>query len=391
MSALRIVVCCDAFLPADEEGGPPFSTFNLCEALSEAGADVRVVTTDRNGEKRLDVTTNRWTTYCEVPVWYARSLPGPYYPAPTAGRAIRSTHADCILSSGTLWTHLGFLAWRASRRRNTPVLMFPRGLLDPWALAYKQMRKRLYWRLLGKRILNEAAAVVALTEPERDAIRSLGVAQRIEVIPNGMRPEDFDHAGPLSELTESWPQLAGKPYVLFLGRIHEKKGVRALIDALGDRKLNNLDFHLVIAGPVDADYRRSLEQLVETCARQDRVVFTGPVTGRRKADLLAHAAAFVLPSLSEGLPVAVLEALASGCPVILSPACNLPEVAAAGAGIEVEPEPFPIAAAMAKLLQDAPLRYEMGQRGLALARERFDVRAIGERVLALCRDVMAKP
>ena len=150
MTTLRLLVFSDAFLPAHEEGGPPFSTFNLCHALCEAGAQVRVVTTDRNGNARLEVPTDQWTHYQGLPVWYARSMPGPCYPAPSAKRALGSaSDFHCFVSSGTLWTHLGLLAWRAGRRRGVPNIVLPRGLLDPWALAHKALRKRLYWNRIG--------------------------------------------------------------------------------------------------------------------------------------------------------------------------------------------------------------------------------------------------
>jgi glycosyltransferase involved in cell wall biosynthesis len=391
VTPLHLVVCCDAFLPADQEGGPPFSTFNLCRALSDAGADVRVITTNRNGTEKLDVPTDRWTQFDGVPVWYARSFPGPYYPAPSARRALASAAPpDCILSSGTLWTHLGFVAWRAGRRYRTPVIMFPRGLLDPWALAFKAVRKRLYWNLLGRRILRDAAITVALTENERETVRSLQATRRIEVIPNGIRVEDFSNPPPRSDLEEWLPQLRDTPFVLYLGRIHEKKGLPALVGAVSLPVLAHCDFQVVIAGPVDQEYRSRFDQVLESCPCRRRLLLTGPVSGPLKSALLAHAAAFVIPSVSEGLPVAVLEALASACPTILTPGCNLPEVAAAGAGIEVASDRAQIATALEQLLCDATLRHEMGQRGLRLASARFDWRFIGRQMLTLCGDVSRK-
>ena len=387
---MRLVVCCDAFLPADQEGGPPFSTFNLCAALSEAGDDVRVITTDRNGSGQLDVPTDQWTRYDGLPVWYAHSLGRPFYPAASARHALRSTEGiDCLFASGTLWTHLGLLAWRESRRHGIPSIICPRGLLDQWALAHKPTRKRLYWALVARRMVKQAAAVVALSEHERETVRSKAVAQRIEVIPNSIRVEDFDHPPPRVELDQWFPQLRDQRFVLFLGRIHEKKGLPALIGALSRPELIDRQFLIVIAGPIDAGYRARFDQLVQSCPSRTRLVFPGSVSGPQKAALLAHATAFVLPSLSEGQPVAVLEALASACPTILTPGCYMPEVARAGAGIEVESDPAAVAAAIARLLSDDVFRRNMGQRGRELAREQFDWRAVGRRMHALCCDVAA--
>jgi len=214
------------------------------------------------------------------------------------------------------------------------------------------------------------------------------VAQRLEAIPNGVHVDDFMHTEPRASLDAWLPAIEGRRYVLFLGRIHEKKGLPALIDALREPALAACDLRLVIAGPVDEEYRPRWESLVASGG--SRLVPTGPVSGWKKAALLQHAAAFVLPSHSEGLPVAVLEALASACPSILTARCHLPEVAEAGAGIEVEPRPSAIAEAIARLLANEPCRHEMGLRGRALARERFDARVIGERTLALCREVVRR-
>src|SRR4029453_19250095 len=247
-----------------------------CAALSEAGDDVRVITTDRNGSGQLDVPTDQWTRYDGLPVWYAHTLGRPFYPAASARHALRSTEGiDCLFASGTLWTHLGLLAWRESRRHGIPSIICPRGLLDQWALAHKPTRKRLYWALVARRMVKQAAAVVALSEHERETVRSKGVAQRIEVIPNSIRVEDFDHPPPRVELDQWFPQLRDQRFVLFLGRIHEKKGLPALIGALSRPELIDREFLIVIAGPVDAGYRARFDQLVQSCPSRTRLVFPG--------------------------------------------------------------------------------------------------------------------
>jgi len=384
---LRIVVCSDAFLPATREGGPPLSTFNLCRALAEAGADVRVVTTNRDGAGRLELRTDEWVDNEGIPVWYARSLPGPYYPAPSAARALKGMAVDCMIGSGTLWTHLGFLAWRAARRRGVPFLLYPRGLLEPWVMALKPIRKRVYWALAGKRIVRGAAVVIALSDRERGTIAALAPARRVEVIPNGVEIKDASGVPPRSSLAGWLPQLGRRPFMLFLGRIHEVKGLGPLIESLARPVLADVDFAMVFAGPVDDEYRTRFERLIVSSPARDRIVLAGEVSGLRKSALLAHAAVFVLPSFSEGLPMAALEALASGCPAIVSPDCNLPEVADAGAGLVVEPDPARLADALALVLTQDERRQAMSSRARWLARERFNWKTIGARTLSLCQEV----
>ena len=388
---MKLVVCSDAFVPADQEGGPPFSTATLCKGLAAAGAEVRVITTNRNGRGQLPVPADEWTTHDGLSVSYARSMSGLFYPAPSARRALDVVRdADGVIGSGTLWTHLGWLASQAAHRHGKPFVLIPRGLMAPWALAYKPLRKRVYWQLIAKRIVQRARAVVALTEHERQALHAFGVTTRTEVIPNGIRVDEFANPSARASVDAWFPDLAGRAYVLFLGRVHDGKGLPQLVAALDQPNLANRDVRLVVAGPVDSHYQNTWNQLLASSAQRGRILPIGPVSGERKAALLAHASVFVLPSLSEALPVAVLEALASGCATVLTPACNLPEVAQAGAGIEVGPDAGQLAGAIARLLNDDDLRQEMGRRGRTLAAGRFDWQAVGRKMLALCADLAAR-
>jgi glycosyltransferase involved in cell wall biosynthesis len=384
---MRILVCSTGFLPADAAGGVPYSTFNLCKALVRAGADVRVLTTDRNGIQRLDVPTDCWTAHEGIPVWYAKTAPGPFLFARSAGAAVAEVvpSVDCVINSGTLWVHLGFLAWRAARRHGKPSITYLRGLLDPWAMDFKPVRKRTYWYLCGKRILDDSAAVVALHEQERERIRALGITTRIEVIPNGAAiPGDTDSLG--RDLIDTrFPALSGRRYVLFLGRVHQKKGMDVLIPAISEMLAAGQAAAFVIAGPIESGYAAVFSELVRANALDGRIILTGTVGGNLKTALLRHADLFVLPAYSEGQPVAVLEALLCGCPVIITRQCNVPEVEEAKAGLIIDPDRRQLVEAMRLILQSGDLRRAMADRARTLAKEKFDWDPIGERTLALCR------
>ena len=374
-------------MPAAMFGGLPFSTFQLSRGLVRAGADVRVVTTDIDGAQRLSVTTDRWTSYDGIPVWYARTRGGPLLYAPSASRAIseRMPLADCVINSGTLWSHIGFASWRAARRHGTPSLTYVRGLLDPWAFNFKPWRKRAYWHLVGRRLLRDSTVVVALSESERRVLRTAHRVGRIEVIPNGAALEDA--VLPRGVLEARLPELSGRRYVLFLGRIHAKKGLDLLMEAMAQPAVEATDVAFVVAGPVDREYAREWQQLLRRHPAGGRVIAPGAVEGELKAALLQHAELFVLPSYSEGLPVAVLEALAAGCAVVVTRACNLPQVADARAGVVIEPDAGELATALRTLLTDDPRRRAMAANARALARREFDWDVIARRTLQLCREV----
>src|SRR5262245_28956250 len=184
-ASMRILLCSDGFLPARSFGGIAYSSFHLSKALLKAGAAVKVVTTDRNGSDRLQIATDCWNEYDGLPVWYARTLAGPFLVAPSLRRVLRNElpTVDCVINSGTLWTYTGLLGWRNARRFVKPSVTYVRGLLYPRALQFKPRRKRIAWYLWGRRVLRDSSVIVALNESERQDILRMGVKTRIDVIP----------------------------------------------------------------------------------------------------------------------------------------------------------------------------------------------------------------
>jgi glycosyltransferase involved in cell wall biosynthesis len=385
----KLLFCSPAFLPAESHGGVPYSAFSLCKAMIRAGADVSVITTDRNGDRRLAVATDQWTDYDGVRVWYAKTADGPFLFAPSTRAAMAESipNADCVINSSTLWMHSGWLAWRAAKRQGKPSLNYPRGLLDMWAYRHKALRKQLYWHTIGKRILRDATAVVALTEQERRRLRELHVTTRIEVIPNGAESATPETTPSRAWLDATYPALAGRRYVLFLGRIHQKKGMDLLLAAVRTLRTRTGQVAFVIAGPVDSAYHSQWQELIRINGLVDTLVLPGPVSGSTKAAWLGHADVFVLPSYSEGMPVAVLEALSAGCPVVITEACAVPEVAQTNAGIVINANVDELVSALSDLLENEARRKEMGLRARALAKATFDWDLIAARTLALCHEV----
>ena len=292
---------------------------------------------------------------------------------------------DCVINSGTLWSHAGLLSWRAAKQHGIPTITYVRGLLEPTAFRVKGLRKRVYWHLVAKRILRDSTAVVALNERERESIRRLVAGGLIDVIPNGAALEGEAESRDL--LDARIPELAGHRYVLFLGRIHPVKGIDLLLRSASELRRELQDVRFVVAGPIDRAFAGRWSELMRAHALEDAVVAPGPVKGLLKTTLLAHADVFTLPSYGEGLPVAALEALLAGCPVVVTRQCNLPEVEEAGAGIVIDPDGDQLRHALRRILRDDRGRRDMSANARVLARTTFDWRAIGERTLDLCRDV----
>ncbi len=236
-----------------------------------------------------------------------------------------------------LWQWQGAGTWMALRKSNTRYFIFPHGMLDPWfriAFPVRHARKALYWRLAEHRVIRDAAAVLFTCEEERRLGRQTfhpWITRREEIVPLGTCAPPAPPEELRALFYQRFPQLKGQRLLLFLGRLHEKKGCDLLLEAY--RKMKP-PLHLVLAGPcADSAFEKRLRELAEGL----NVTFTGPLYDREKWAALAAAEAFILPSHQENFGIAVAEALASGLPVLISDKVNIwREIDADRAGL-VEP------------------------------------------------------
>lgn len=290
--------------------------------------------------------------------------------SPGLRRALMGRPADVVHLHG-LWLHTSadVLAWS---REGGRVLVSPHGMLDPWAASRSALKKRLVRLWYEDRMLRRAACVHALNEAEAQAVRAFGLRNPACILPNGVRLPDLQHPAPPAPWAES-PAAQG-PVLLFLGRLHPKKNVHGLIEAMAVVKaagrLNG--WSLAVAGWDQVGYGERLRKDVVERGLEREVIFLGALYGPQRDAALRNAAAFILPSFSEGLPMAVLEAWAHAKPVAMTPACNLQEGFAAEAALEIQTEPKELAAGLDDLfaLKESQLR-AIGSNGRCLAEARF--------------------
>ncbi len=247
-------------------------------------------------------------------------------------------------------------------------------MLDGWALGEKRWKKAAYTALIEAGNLRGAACLHALTAAEAADYRLISRHVPIAVIPNGVEIAPATSA----RFLERFPALRNRQLILFLGRIHFKKGVDILAQAWGRIQRHWPDAHLVFAGPDFEGTRARAESLIASHDLTRHVTFTGMLDGPDKWSALQSAHCFVLPSHSEGLSVSVLEALGSGVPVIVSPQCHLPAIAEAGAGWISEPRVDTLASVLAEALRiSGASREQMGASGRALVRSRYSWPVVG--------------
>lgn len=247
-----------------------------------------------------------------------------------------------------LWDATSWIAARAARSSCKPYVLSAHGMLEPWALRQGWLKKRLYATAIERDIVRRAHCLHALTDAEAVQYRRFaGPGTPIVVIPNGVTiPADVD----AEPFLQQFPALRGRRVVLFLARLHVKKGVDLLVNAWAAVSQKFPEAVLVIAGPDSDCLRSKLEALVAEHGLTPHVVFTGLLSSTMKWSAFAVAECMVLPSHSEGLSMSVLEAMGAGVPVLLTPQCNMPWVQQAGAGWLTEPDTDALSRSLSEVL-----------------------------------------
>ncbi len=269
-----------------------------------------------------------------------------------------------------VWEPFLLHASKLARSTGIPYCICPAGMLDHWSLTQKAWKKRLALRLCYKRMLNGAAFLHVLNIDEVSAIEPLDVRSPKLVIPNGVFSEEFD---PLPEYGRFRQRIAlppGRRYILFLSRLHFKKGLDILAMAFAAISETFPEVDLVVAGP-DGGAEGDFMSLVQKFDIGHRVHLTGAIYGATKIEAMVDADCFCLPSRQEGFSMAITEALACGTPVVITDQCHFPEVGAADAGIIVPVDPVEVANALAVVLSDRGQAQRMGQNGRRMVLEQF--------------------
>lgn len=323
-----------------------------------------------------NVTVEVYRTYFE----------GGFRLAPSVRQGIKSWKPDVIHVSG-IWMYPSYASLSYSRVNRVPVVISPRGMLDPWAVRNSAWKKKLAGYAFEHAHLSEAACLHALNQSEADSIRQFGLTNPIAIIPNAIDvPEGVNAVD-----DEGMRRSNERKSVLFLGRLHPKKGLLELIAGWtkAARFLN--EWELVIVGWDEGGHESQIRAAIQSQKIGDSIRLQGPAFGNDKAAAFANADAFILPSFSEGLPMAVLEAWAYGLPVIMTDACNLPEGFSAGAAMRVSPESSSIAKGLKEFSEMTPEdRQAMGGRGRQLVEQRFTWKKAATDMAAVYRWVLGQ-
>jgi len=305
--------------------------------------------------------------------------------APALSHQLSSLTPDLVHTHG-IWTYLSITAvrWSRSNGRITPrpYVVSTHGMLDPWALRNSRWKKIIADFAFERRHLENAACIHAINQAEAVAVRAFGLKNPICIIPNGVEVP----ASNAANRTLPWTAhlISDHKVLLYLGRLHPKKGLSILLRGWKKATEREKGWILVIAGWDQGGHRRELEQLTRELKIADSVQFTGPLFGKARDTAYQNADAFVLPSLSEGQPLVVLEAWSHARPVLMTPECNLPEGFENGAAIRMSATVEGIAGALGKLFASKKSALEeMGCRGRDLVICNFSWSQIASQMFAV--------
>lgn len=348
----------------DRAGGVARSVPGLCEALAREGCRTVLVTQEPHDAPRTGLLIPESTRVD------TRLLAGYDFErfrlsyTPRLSRRLATICKEVspdIWHDHGLWLEMNHVAANVAGRMGIKRVVSPRGMLDEWSLSYRGWKKKLAWHAYQCADLRKANAFCATSIAEARGIRALGFEQPIAVIPNGIE---------IPRVSKDGGERNGPRTVLFLSRLHPKKGLLDLVAAWATVVAPG--WRLVIAGPDEDGFGLVVKQAVAEAGVSESITFTGSVEGAAKHDLLCSADVFVLPSLSENFGNAVGEALAYGVPAIATTAMPWEELASAGCGWWVEPGARALESALREAMGlSAADRSAMGLRGRQLIERRY--------------------
>jgi len=249
-----------------------------------------------------------------------------------------ATGFDAVIVDG-LWQYHGYATWKVMRKMKVPYFVFTHGMLDPWfkkTYPLKHLKKWMYWPWAEYRVLRDAKAVLFTCDEERVLSReSFWLFRcRAKVVSYGTVAPAGDPALQREAVFREYPILRNKRLFLYLSRIHQKKGCDLLIQAFAEVANRDKSLHLVMAGPDETGWQKDLVELSRNLGIENRITWTGMISGDLKWGAYHAAEAFVLPSHQENFGIVVAEALACGVPTLISNKVNIwREIETDGAGI----------------------------------------------------------
>jgi glycosyltransferase involved in cell wall biosynthesis len=348
-----------------KHGGPPRSVTQLCANFKDFNQPVRLFSYDHKGQENIQVPDTVHLNLIPTNKKLTQDI-----------SSLEDLKNESLIHHHGIWLKCAHDVIQFSQKQNIPLVLSPRGMLEPWALRHNAFKKKVAWMLYQKNDLKKVKGFHATALSEAQQIRKLGYKQPIGIIPNGVY---LPHIHELHSL--EYKGSSSNKKVLFLSRLHEKKGLDILLKAW--KRLSPSNAILEITGNDDGGYKSKLIKLRKELGLDgNQVIITEPKYGDEKNKALKEADLFVLPSYSENFGIVVAEALSYGIPVITTKGCPWQDLEEYNCGWWTEPnlEDFTNALSQALSLPKYEL-YKFGQKGRELVENKYDWKSVASQML----------
>ena len=345
-------------------GGPSRSVPMLVKGLAELGVDITLMTihSENMNIHALEGTTAKLKVL------------EPSFSQKEIAQYLRDEKLH-LIQIQSMWDLPYHKVMVEARKQGIPYIVTPRGMLEPWSLSQKKWKKKLAWWIYQRNDVQKAACVFTTAKMEANHVSELGITTFKSVIPNGIETDAYPCKTSIDVV---------KKQVLFLSRVHVKKGIELLFEVWKLIHPDYADWQLLVIGNGEAEYIHSLENRVETLGLKDSVKILPPVFGDAKIKVYQESALFCLPSYSENFGMVIAEAMSCGTPVITTTNCpwNILNDTKTGWCIDLSVEN--IESTLREALAMSPVDlYEMGQKASKMIYDNFDYRCVTRNTLRL--------
>ncbi len=380
---------------AKVRGGTSQAVLDMVKALQITNVDTEIATTNDDGDNLLDVPLSKCVKYHDVPVWFFQRFSPNIKPLREYAFTSELTQwlwqnisQYELVHIHALFSYPSTIAMAIARLKNVPYIVTPHGLLCEWSLQQSTHKKQTYLKLIEQANLDNSQMIHFTSEKEQQEVSLLGLQKPNCVLPLGISlPTKISDAR--QRLRQQFNIPPDEPVILFLSRLHYKKGLECLIPALS--KLIHHRFTFILAGNGTPDYEAEIESLLLKNGLRDRTLVVGFVEGETKDILMQGSDLFVLTSYSENFAVSVLESLAVGVPVLVTPGVALASVVKQNQlGYVPDLDVTAIAQALEDYFNNTQIAQKMGEQGRQLVAEKYTLEKTALQLQQIYQTVLHK-
>jgi glycosyltransferase involved in cell wall biosynthesis len=361
------------------DGGVVRAILDLTSALAKSGKGVTLLVTEGDDfpNPESGVKTMLTGDFDRAPIRFS--------PQRLTTLKHHIAEAD-VLHLHTPWEPANIQLAKLAREVGTPYVISVHGMLDDWVMKTSTFKKRMFLRLGGRKMFHHASITHCTASAEAEQAKRWIPKANIQVVPLVFDPSSYLDPPPSADPDKFWPQReSSKPVLLFLSRLHPKKGVGHFIKAAAE-VVKKHDVRCIVAGSGEPEYEKQLQTLVQELHLQSNIEFVGFVEGDRKTALLRAADLFVLPTSQENFGLVFPEAMACGVPVITTKGVDIwPELQESGGVLIISEDSESISAAILQLLNDKAKCEQMGEAGKAWVDSNFSDTTVTNKYIGLYR------